>query len=154
MATERYTIVVEQCRKLIGVHQFKNEPQRILLAALASGLRPTDAFITSTLQKHLFRELKLADTAVKNKESLRWNSLSRRYVSGVSTKTNEGEDAGLDEIEDVMRDVAVEEPSLGEKSNPPETPTKNNPLHVAVYGQICIAAKSYQSAICGSHTAW
>jgi hypothetical protein len=38
-------------------------------------------------------------------------------------KTNEGEDAGLDEIEDVMRDVVVVEPSLGEKSNPPETPT-------------------------------
>jgi hypothetical protein len=62
MATERHSIMVEQCRKLIGLPQFKNEPQRILLAALA--------FIASTLQKHLFRELKPAVTATENKESL------------------------------------------------------------------------------------
>ncbi len=30
----------------------------------------------------------------------------------------------------------------------PPLPTKQNPLMVAIYGQICIAAKSYQSAIC------
>jgi general transcription factor 3C polypeptide 3 (transcription factor C subunit 4) len=28
-----------------------------------------------------------------------------------------------------------------------EIPTKNNPIIIAIYGQICIAAKSYQSAI-------
>ncbi|KAG6836328.1 hypothetical protein H0H93_009078 [Arthromyces matolae] len=102
------TIVVEQARKLITVHQFNNEPQRILIAVLSSGLRPTDAFITSTLQKHMFREMKLADLAVKNPELLRWNPLNKRYAATAGTV---------------------------------------NPIIVAIYGQICIAAKSYQSAI-------
>ena len=30
----------------------------------------------------------------------------------------------------------------------PRLPVKENPVGVAVYGQICLAAKSYQSAIC------
>jgi general transcription factor 3C polypeptide 3 (transcription factor C subunit 4) len=102
----------------------------------------------STLQKHLFRELKLADTAVKNKESLRWNPLSRRYVSGMPAKTGDGDDAAADEVEDV--DVVVQEESPSDKADIPNLPSKNNPLNVAVYGQICIAAKSYQSAICES----
>jgi general transcription factor 3C polypeptide 3 (transcription factor C subunit 4) len=142
IATQRYAVVVEQCRRLIIVHQFKNEPQRILLATLSSGLHPTDCFITSTLQKHLFRELKMADTAVKNKESLRWNPPTRRYVSG-TTKAGEGDDGAADEIEDA--DPA--EP-LTHSASLPGTPTKNNPLLVAIYGQLCITAKSYQSAIC------
>jgi len=102
----------------------------------------------STLQKHLFRELKLADTAVKNKESLRWNPLSRRYVSGVPAKTGDADDTIVDEIEDVMPDVVVEEESTSDRADLPVPPTKNNPLNVAVYGLVCTAAKSYQSAIC------
>jgi len=57
---EQHDIIIEQCRKLIMHHQFNNESLRILLASLVSGLRNTDAFITSTLQKHLFREMKLS----------------------------------------------------------------------------------------------
>jgi general transcription factor 3C polypeptide 3 (transcription factor C subunit 4) len=143
VATQRYSVVIEQCRKLIGIHQFKNEPQRILLAALASGLRPTDSFIASTLQKHLSREIRVADTAVKNPDSLRWNPLNKRYAAVLPTKTGDGEEAVADEVED-----DIQEETSGDKANLPVTPTKNNPINVAVYGQICIAAKSYQSAIC------
>src|ERR1700727_2562480 len=80
IATGRYQVVVEQCRKLITTHQFNNEPLRILLASLASGLRTTDSFITSTLQKHLLRELKINDTVVKNPDALRWVPTNRRYA--------------------------------------------------------------------------
>ncbi|KAG5642745.1 hypothetical protein DXG03_002260 [Asterophora parasitica] len=141
IANERPTIVVEQARKLITGHQFNNEPQRILIAVLSSGLRPTDAFITSTLQKHLFREMKLADVAVRNPEVLRWNPLNKRYAPTATAKSEPGD--GDDDVEDVESAAAAEK-----DTKVLEIPTKNNPIIVAIYGQICIAAKSYQSAIC------
>jgi len=146
------------------MHQFNNEPQRILIACLSSGLRPTDAFITSTLQKHLFREMKLADLAVKNPAGLRWNPLTRRYTVGVA---GGGKGEPGDEEEDEMDvdlgngvDVGAgagggekgkdKEKDKEGKQAPLEIPTKHNPILVAIYGQVCIAAKSYQSAICES----
>ncbi|KAG6915765.1 hypothetical protein DXG01_009970 [Tephrocybe rancida] len=137
---QRPTIVVEQARKLITVHQFNNEPQRILIAVLSSGLRPTDAFITSTLQKHLFREMKLADVAVRNPEVLRWNALNKRYAPTATVKTEPGD--GEDDADDAEPVAAAEKDAKAL-----EIPTKHNPIIVAIYGQICIAAKSYQSAI-------
>jgi len=114
---------------------------------LASGLRPTDSFIMSTLQKHLFREMKVGDTAVKNKDSLRWNPLNRRYASTSMSTSNPGEgDDGDDDVEDLVGEVAPDEAPV-DKVGVPAIPTKDNPLSVAVYGQICAAAKSYQSAI-------
>ena len=139
--------MIEQCRKLINAHQFKNEPFRILVASLASGLRPTDSFIASTLQKHISREIRVADAAVKNKDSLRWNPLNKRYAPVMPSKGGDADDA--DEVED---EVAPAEGPVGEKVELPPTPTKNNPIVVTVYGQICIAAKSYQSAICAFST--
>ncbi|KAF9034918.1 hypothetical protein BJ165DRAFT_1409798 [Panaeolus papilionaceus] len=63
---ERPGVAVEQVCKLMTTHQFNNEPIRILLTSLASGLKLTNSFITSTLQEYLFRETKHSDTAVKN----------------------------------------------------------------------------------------
>lgn len=135
-------------------YQFNNEPLRILLASIASGLRPTDAFITSTLQKHLFREMKLADAAVKNPESLRWNPTNRRYAhtstGAGSAKAGEDGDVGEDDDMDVDAegDRAHHASTSAIPSDDLELPTKQNPVIVTIYGQICIAAKSYQSAIC------
>ncbi|RDB18196.1 Transcription factor tau subunit sfc4 [Hypsizygus marmoreus] len=144
IAEQRPTVVVEHARKLITVHQFNNELQRILIAVLSSGLRPTDAFITSTLQKHLFREMKLADTAVKNPEVLRWNPLNKRYAPTATVKAGDAGEPGDEDADDVEPGT----PASPEKDTPrTEIPTKNNPIIVAIYGQICIAAKSYQSAI-------
>jgi general transcription factor 3C polypeptide 3 (transcription factor C subunit 4) len=135
-------VVVEQCRKLITTHQFNNEPLRILLASLASGLRPTDSFIVSTLQKHLLRELKTNDTAVKSPDALHWVPTSRRYaVSG----TKSGDDPPEDDDEVVANEGSL---ASSEKPNAPCIPTKYNPITVTVYGQMCSGAKSYQSAIC------
>jgi len=151
---DRHDIVVEQCRKLINQHQFNNEPFRILTASLASGLRNTDAFITSTLQKHLFREMKLSDVAVKNPGSLRWNPLNKRYaLKGGSSKDvdeGEGEGEGDEDEEDAINisNMTADEPSDSKTTATPPLPVKGDPMVVMIYGQICIAAKSYQSAIC------
>ncbi|TFK26991.1 TPR-like protein [Coprinopsis marcescibilis] len=180
---QNFASVVDQCRKFITRHQFNNEPLRLLLACLASGLRPTDAFITSTLQKHLFREMKLADMAVKSPESLRWNSLNKRWAGNIVSKGEGKKGAGGDEDVDGEEDAEGEEEDgdegagetvtviSGSGSEPAQAssahvekasgaagtelhvegrsklPTKHNPVLVTIYGQICIAAKSYQSAI-------
>ena len=149
IAAERHDIVVEQARKLISQHQFNNEPLRILVASLASGLKVTDSFLTSTLQKHLFREMKLSDTAVKNPDILKWNPLNKRYAptgQGKPADPDEGDDDG----EDNERGSLENESTANDKKRP-EIPTTENPVIVAIYGQICIAAKSYQSAICTYH---
>lgn len=146
-------LAVEQSRKLIITHQFNNEPFRILLASLASGLRPTDAFIASTLQKHILREAKTIDVATKNKELLRWNNLNKRYActSTTSSQPDEDEDAnGEGEGEEDVDDTVSQGPT-NDKTKLPDTPSKDNPVVVAMYGQICIAARSYQSAICVSY---
>ncbi|KAF9034941.1 hypothetical protein BJ165DRAFT_670558 [Panaeolus papilionaceus] len=49
-----------------------------------------DSFVMSTPQKHLFRELKLSDTAVKNPGILRWNGLSRQYAATATTSSVAG----------------------------------------------------------------
>ena len=136
---QRYPAVVEHCRKFIVIHQFNNEPLRMLCACLASGYRSTDAFIASTLQKHLFREMRLYDTAVHNKDVLKWNSVPRRWGMNKAGEADEG-------VDDEPNPEGVEG---GDEKNPaPQLPTKDNPAIFALYGHICLAGKSYQSAIC------
>jgi general transcription factor 3C polypeptide 3 (transcription factor C subunit 4) len=94
--------------------------------------------------------MKLADTAVRTPEVLKWNALNKRYAPTLQVKAEMGAGEGVD-ADDDADDV---EGGAGEKGPGPgvgatvEIPTKNNPIIVAIYGQICIAAKSYQSAIC------
>lgn len=115
-----------------------------MLASLASGFRPTDSFIVSTLQKHLLRELKHNDVAVKSPELLKWTPSNRRYAV-VATKGGGDTEDPADDDEDILPDE-IAHPI--EKPNAPRILTKHNPIPVTVYGQICTAAKSYQSAIC------
>ncbi|TBU44059.1 TPR-like protein [Dichomitus squalens] len=136
---DQFQTVVEQARKLINAHQFNNEPIRVLVSSLGSGLRATDAFLVSTLSKHLLRETRLADAAVNNPDALRFNTTQRRYgLSGSAGKADP--DDAPDEDED------VEPPAVTELERS-KLPTKPNPLNVAVYGQILLAARSYQSAL-------
>ncbi|KAI0063565.1 TPR-like protein [Artomyces pyxidatus] len=133
---KRYSTVVEQCRKLVNIYQFNNEPLRLLTASLASGYRSTDSFITSTLQKHLFREIRLSDSAVKGRDTLKWNAGTRRWGLTAS-KSGEGDEVPEDE----------QVGPADEKVPAAELPTKDNPILATIYGQISLAAKSYQSAI-------
>ncbi|KAK2462196.1 hypothetical protein APHAL10511_005784 [Amanita phalloides] len=145
---ERHMSIVEHARKLITTHQFDNEPFRILLASLSSGLRATDAFITSTLQKHLFREIKMSDVAVKNPESLKWNPINKRYAVGQGKTSGTGgggeDEGGEDDADDAIAGAGGDMPDI---VGAPRIPTQQNPMIVTIYGQICIAARSYQSAI-------
>ncbi|PCH42829.1 TPR-like protein [Wolfiporia cocos MD-104 SS10] len=135
----QYPTVVEQSRKLINAYQFNNEPLRILVSSLGSGLRMTDAFLVSTLSKHLLRELRLSDAGLNNQEALRWNPILRRYaIVGTSTAKGEADDVEDEDVPDDGSSPATEKSRL---------PTKGNPVSIALYGQICLAAKSYQSAL-------
>ncbi|KAL0577198.1 transcription factor TFIIIC subunit tfc4 [Marasmius crinis-equi] len=144
-------VIVEQIRKLISTNQFNNEMYRLLMASLSSGLKPTDSFITSTLQKFLFREMKLADAAVNNPETVRWNPMNKRWapILGGQWKKGGAEEGDDGDDEDGQGTTASGVQTATEDGKTP-LPTKNNPLIVAIYGQMCIAAKSYQSAICES----
>ncbi|KAI0766969.1 TPR-like protein [Trametes elegans] len=136
---DQFQTVVEQARKMINGHQFNNEPIRILVSSLGSGLRATDAFLVSTLSKHLLRETRLADAAVKDPESLRYNTALRRY--GLVGTSGKADPEDVPDEDDEVEAAAVTELE-GAK-----LPTKPNALNVAVYGQILLAAKSYQSAL-------
>ncbi|KAF9269641.1 TPR-like protein [Marasmius fiardii PR-910] len=145
-------VVVEQTRKLITNNQFNNEMYRLLMASLSSGLKPTDSFITSTLQKFIFREMKLAEAAVKNRDSLRWNPMNKRWApitNVVQGKKGATGDDGDDGDEDEGQGSAPRGQNISEIGKDRKTPllTKDNPLPLTLYGQMCIAAKSYQSAV-------
>lgn len=145
VTAKKFDVIVEQSRKLVNSHQFNNEPLRILLASLGSGLGATDAFLASTLSKHMLRELKSYDTALKTPETLRWNNVTKRY--GIGTKAEEDDDQDVPEV--ATRDGDTQS-TTQQPSSQPRLPTKENPVGVAIYGQICLAAKSYQSALCKS----
>ncbi|KAJ6588829.1 hypothetical protein B0H19DRAFT_1248427 [Mycena capillaripes] len=137
VAAQRYPAVVEHCRKVMGSHQFNNEPLRILVAALASGLHSTDAFIVSPLQKALYREMKLSHLTAKSPELVKWVKQMKRF----SMPTSKMEEVNDDE------DVGGEEDPVGDAPTLPDAARKSNPAITALYGQMCVAAKSYQSAI-------
>lgn len=141
LRVRKYTMVLEQCRKLMIHHQFNNEPFRILLAAFASGLSPTDQFINPSLQKYLLREMRLAHAAVKG--NVQWYPSTRRYILASSTK--QVEDA---EDEDDLAAPEDAECEQADKYAIPKKPTKNNPVLVALHGQIMGASRNYQGALC------
>ncbi|TRM61397.1 hypothetical protein BD626DRAFT_434670 [Schizophyllum amplum] len=137
IAAKRYDTVVEQTRKIIYVHQFNTEPIRLLLAALSSGMRPTDAFIRSTLQKFFFREMKLRDAAVNAPDQVRWVPNRRWTYAGAAGKGAEEDEEDKD---------ADGKDGAGVKDRP-ALPKVYNPVNMIAYGMTCVAAKSYQSAL-------
>lgn len=115
---------------------------RVLVASLASGFRNTDAFITSKLQKHLLREIKLSDAAIRHQDALKWYAPRGRWALAPSGSWK-GEEAGGDD------DVDDAGPSTSKTGGPPsELPKVDNPMLVTIYGQLSLGARSYQSAIC------
>ena len=100
--------------------------------------------------------MKLADTAVKSPEVLKWNPLNKRYApTAQSGKAEDGaEEDGDDGVPDQGGDQETGATATAGSLNLPEIPTKHNPVIVAIYGQICMAAKGYQSAICEFLLSW
>ncbi|KAE9383809.1 hypothetical protein BT96DRAFT_1008754 [Gymnopus androsaceus JB14] len=65
------------------------------MASLSSSLCATDSFITSTLQKFSFRNIKLNDIATKNLELFKWNNvLTDLVISPSSMSVVAGAGAG------------------------------------------------------------
>lgn len=176
----RPSTVIEQSRKLVVTHQFNNEPLRIMLAALASGLSATDEFISSPLQKHLLREMRIWDVAAKGRE-MQWSATTKRWtVSSLSSGSSAGKEANKksNQKKSRGRDITTEvddddlgETRYGEDHDEGETdedienqsddnvlnrknedlvrkPSKESAVLPLVYGQMCSAVKSYQSALC------
>lgn len=148
----KYSIILEQCRKLMFAHQFNNEPLRILLASLSCGVSQTDQFVSSTLQKYLLRELRMCMDSAKGK-SLVWNTSLRRYGPAPSDKSADGD--GDDDVADEDRAVTSSAVGYGEKKEElndrfaaVSKPTKDNPVIVTIYAQACNTVRSYQSALC------
>ncbi|KAJ6571874.1 hypothetical protein B0H19DRAFT_1131683 [Mycena capillaripes] len=126
VATERFSVVVEQFRQLRVSHQFNNEPLRIFLATMASGLRSTDAFLDDGLHKALGRAMKLCRivTDPSAPEMTSGDSPSKRFFSSIP-ETEQG-----DEL-----DVQTSRIS------------RCSPVVMAVYAEMSILTKKYQSAI-------
>lgn len=141
----KFPVATEQCRKIINTHQFNNEAFRLLLVSLASGHRPTDSFVSSTLQKHTLRELRLHDAAVKTPELMKWNVVGRKY--NLSSSSGKEESSKVDEEADEEAEIPGPTENNATEKTAIRMPTKNNPIIVALYGQMSLAAKSYQSAI-------
>ncbi|KAF7344575.1 hypothetical protein MSAN_01939600 [Mycena sanguinolenta] len=138
VAAQRYPAIIEHSRKIMHVHQFNNEPLRILNAALASGLHATDAFIVSPLQKLIYREMKMSHITATNPDLLRWASAAKRF----SIPASKGEEADDDDDDD-----EGDEP-IDDAHPLPEAARKANPVITALYGQMCsVSARSFQSAI-------
>jgi general transcription factor 3C polypeptide 3 (transcription factor C subunit 4) len=75
----------------------------------------------------------------------------KRYApTGQAKSTDPDDGGGDDDGEENVERGGVVEIELHDKFKRPEIPTKENAVIVTIYGQICIAAKSYQSAICAS----
>jgi general transcription factor 3C polypeptide 3 (transcription factor C subunit 4) len=128
----------------MGVHQFNNEPIRLMFAALAGTMRSSDSFINTALQKHMFREVKNAEMAVNQREMLSWWPKKHRY--GFKGKSKDKmvvgeEDEDEDEVDAPVQDIT-------EGSTQGFIPVRHNPVLVTMYGQMCNVARSYQSAIC------
>lgn len=134
MYVRRHDVVLEVFRKLMLIRQFNNEPIRLFLACLASGLAQADTFVNTTLQKFLLREMRTHAAAVDG--TVYWVPSLKRYTMNSSV--------GKEDVEEGDEEGAGVE---AEKGIPPK-PTKHNPMIALVYGQSLCVAKSFQSAIC------
>ncbi|KAJ7634784.1 TPR-like protein [Roridomyces roridus] len=140
ISAKRYQSLIDHCRRMVHINQFNNEPLRLLLAALSSGLRATDAFILSPLQKALWREMKIWHLTCKSQDLVRYVPHLKRF-SLLNGKDDDEDEAGpANEVTDAPSKKSAP-PAL------PESAKKANPVIFAVYGQMSIAAKSYQTAI-------
>ena len=85
----------------------------------------------------------MTEGIIHSKEA-RWNWVTNRYALRDEKDEEEANDADLKQpaSKAKQRALQVEKPSL---------PTKTNPMHLTVYGMLCLCCKSYQSALCRFH---
>jgi general transcription factor 3C polypeptide 3 (transcription factor C subunit 4) len=132
--------MLEVMRVLIKNHQYSSDTYLLLSAVLGSGIKPADSFANLNLQKFLLREIKLWDSAANGDPRLKWNHRTMRWVLpngiiGLNTKeqTEDTPDELTDDIS--LNNVAAVRPK------------KRSAVLYAIYGEVLLIAKSYQSAI-------
>jgi general transcription factor 3C polypeptide 3 (transcription factor C subunit 4) len=145
-------------------HQFNNDPTRLMLACLGGGYHAVDAFIDTTFQKHLRREIQFTSMAA-GEEECTWVPSRNRWAFKSSGNVNTGGGSEDEEDEDVREEGEPEQdedvsgkgkgkakykvPSAVVGANPsPTRATKESPILLAMYAQLSSCAKSYQSALC------
>ncbi|KAJ7512667.1 TPR-like protein [Mycena galericulata] len=138
-----FPVIVDNCRKVMSAHQFNNEPLRLLLAAISSGLRATDAFITSTLQKVISREMRVWHFIAKMPDQVRWVQQAKRF----SLPHLKPEDVNDDGDGDGDAGGQQETVAIDDAHPLPDAARKASPVVTALYGQMSVAAKGYQTAI-------
>ncbi|KAJ7033739.1 hypothetical protein C8F04DRAFT_614968 [Mycena alexandri] len=140
VSAQRHVSIVEHARKIMNMHQFNNEPLRIFVAAMSSGLRSTDAFVISPVQKAIYREMKLSHMTARTPELVKWINQLKRFTLPPTSKT--------DEPNDDEEAVGPEESVAVDDAHPlPDAARKSNPVITVLYGQMSVAAKSYQSGL-------
>ena len=129
--------MAEHVCKIIFAYQFNNESIRILLAALASGHRQLDAFVASTFQRAMLRQVRFSGLVFNHPEQIKWNSSKRRFFnSGAAAKSEYDEGEGEDNTSADLNQTQVDAPGF---------PKKPNSCLVTTYGHSCT---SYQRIIC------
>lgn len=150
MRTRSYDKITENSRRLAQLHQFRADPYFIMLASLGGGGQKAHiAWMSSTLQKFIHRDLRISDDAVKGLK-LNYNSFSRRYAPIVKTGLSRNLGDEMDEPEEEQQDEGEEGSAvgMGEVQQEGVLPKKSSvPLNV-IYGQHMLSAKAYQSALC------
>ncbi|QRV85565.1 TPR-2 domain protein [Ceratobasidium sp. AG-Ba] len=131
--------IVEYSRKLVTRHQFNNDALRLMLASLGGGITAAEAFVDSSLQKFLFREMTLFERASRGEPAVFVGGGRNRWKIGKGEDDDDGEAEAALPNKNSASAVA---------SNPcPVLPTKESPAFITAYAQISGGTKSYQTEI-------
>ena len=144
-------------RHLYLFNQFSSEPFRIMTAALESGLRGTDQFLSNNLMKWVTRQdrqwnaaAKLAnrqkarekgvdENTIPTQDSLKWNPILSRWITDQG-KGKRGGESGEEE-----GNTTTDEEPVPSKS---PLPTRPSAIPRVVHGFMLSTGKSTQGAMC------
>lgn len=130
-------------------YHMNNDALRLLLASLGGGITAAEAFLDSTLQKFLFREMVLFERAAKGEPAAFIGGGRNRWDFNGGKGTND-EDGDAEGSAVIPKNSAASAAA----SNPtPVLPTQESPVYITAYAQISGATRSYQTEICKSRIA-
>jgi hypothetical protein len=169
--TSNQARIAAEGRHLYLFNQFSNEPFRIITAALESGLRGTDEFLSNNLMKWVTRQDRQWDAAAKlaNRQKagekgvdekpipaqdlLKWNPVYSRWTIDKG-KGKQGGDSGEEERNSTTDEEPVPSPKGNTGPKIPRStekiplPTKPSVIPRVVHGLMLSTGKSTQGAMC------
>jgi hypothetical protein len=169
--TSNQNRISAEARHLYLFNQFSNEPFRIMTAALESGLRGTDEFLSNNLMKWVTRQDRQWDAAAKlaNRQKagekgvdekpipvqdlLKWNPIHSRWTTDKGKGKRDG-DSGEEEVNHTTDEERAPNPKSSTWTTFPRStekiplPTRPSAMPRIVHGLMLSAGKSTQGAIC------